>query len=291
MRKMTNWLMLSFMFYTLGVLAQISPDVIRYPYNHQSPFYQHQDRYYAALLQLALEQAGSQASLKPISIPTMPQGRSVTLLKSGVYDVHWMVSNIQRESALLPIRIPLYKGLIGWRMLLINQSKQQTFSKNMPVEQLQKLVAGQGVDWPDTQILKHNGFRVQTSANTESLQNMLSVNRIDYFPRSVIEIWQERDELAKSNVEIQADLVLQYPMAVYFFVNKENRQLHDVLYQGLKIAIENGQFDLVFQQFFADVLQQADLPNKHIITLENPQLSAATPLDNKALWYQPVQNK
>ncbi|MBC3765913.1 diguanylate cyclase [Neptunicella marina] len=287
MYKSIIWLVLGWFGYLPCGSAQVTPDVIRYPFNHQSSFYQHQDRYYSALLQLALENADSKLSLQPVSIPTMPQGRSVTLLKSGVYDVHWMVSNIQRESALLPIRIPLYKGLIGWRMLLINQSKQRAFTADMPLKKLQTLIAGQGVDWPDTDILKHNGFRVETSATTQSLQNMLSLNRVDYFPRSVIEIWQERDELATSNVDIQADLVLQYPMAVYFFVNKDNRDLHDILYQGLKIAVENGEFEQLFQQFFADVLQQADLPNKRIIKLENPQLSAATPLHNKSLWYHP----
>ena len=49
----------------------------------------------------------------------------------------------------------------------------------------------QGSDWPDYPILKANHFRVLGSGDFDAMFKMLSAKRIDYFPRSVTEIWPE----------------------------------------------------------------------------------------------------
>ena len=66
----------------------------------------------------------------------------------------------EREQALLAIRIPLFKGLIGTRLLLINATDQPRFDQITGGAQLRVLHAGQGHDWPDTDILLHNGYAV-----------------------------------------------------------------------------------------------------------------------------------
>jgi hypothetical protein len=93
------------------------------------------------------------------------------------------------EAALLPIRIPIDKGLLGWRIFLVNRAKADQFAAVKTLDGLRPYQAGQGHDWPDTDILRANGLKVQGSANYDGLFKTLQAGRIDYFPRSVVEIW------------------------------------------------------------------------------------------------------
>jgi hypothetical protein len=77
-------------------------------------------------------------------------------------------------------------------MFLINRSDAAKFTKVKTLDDLRQLQAGQGHDWPDTEILRFNGLNVQVSASYESLFTMLRAQRFDYFPRSIIEIWDEQ---------------------------------------------------------------------------------------------------
>jgi hypothetical protein len=43
----------------------------------------------------------------------------------------------------------------------------------------------------------------------------------------------------------------------------------------------------LFLQHFSSAIQQADLKSRTVIQLNNPILPAQTPLQNKALWFDP----
>lgn len=43
----------------------------------------------------------------------------------------------------------------------------------------------------------------------------------------------------------------------------------------------------LFLQHFSTAIQQADFKSRTVIELENPILPAETPLQNKALWFDP----
>ena len=83
--------------------------------------------YPVKLLALALEQTGVQYSLMP-SERIMLQNKALKrLMDSRDVNVVWSVTDKQREQQLLPIRIPIYKGLIGWRLLLIRDDMPARF--------------------------------------------------------------------------------------------------------------------------------------------------------------------
>jgi hypothetical protein len=115
--------------------------------------------------------------------------RSTVLIRSrqGI-DLFWATTSLDREEALRPIRIPLLKGLMGHRVLLIQADDQDTFSQVKTLEDLQKLRAGQGADWPDTGILRSNGIEVVTSSYYDALPRMLAAGRFDFFPRGAAEV-------------------------------------------------------------------------------------------------------
>ncbi|WP_049721029.1 hypothetical protein [Gilvimarinus polysaccharolyticus] len=261
---------------------------IRHPHNKAADaVYAHRHAYLVALLELALVHSGQRYELEPVTIQTLTGTRNGRNLLSGYYDVNWLHTNISREQDLLPIRIPLFKGITGWRIFLIDGDDQARFSAVDDVTQLKALKAGLGHDWPDTSLMASYGFTIQTSVSRDSLMNMLAAQRVDYFPRSVTEAFEELDMYQYENIRVEKSLALMYPTAYYFFVAPNNQHLADVLTAGLESAIVNGDFDDLFERFYGDSITRAQLSSRRVFTLNNPLLSHDTPLERKELWIAP----
>jgi hypothetical protein len=254
--------------------------LVRFPKQESANGYPEQ------VLRLALQESGIAYTLEPSSTP-MPQGRALRQLAKGDdVTVVWTMTSKDRERELYPIRIPIDKGLLGWRLFLINPQQAAQFAKVKTLTGLRTLQAGQGHDWPDTEILRRNGLPVQTSTTYNSLFTMLQAERFDYFPRSVIEIWDEAKAYAPQGFVIEKSLILYYPTAFYFFVNKDNKVLGKAIERGLNAAIRNGKFEALFQQTYGDVLQRAGAHARTRLQLKNPLLPRETPLGRKELWIQ-----
>ncbi|OMH25837.1 transporter substrate-binding domain-containing protein [Motiliproteus sp. MSK22-1] len=240
--------------------------------------------YPVRLLQLALS-ASDRRYVVEASEYRMPQGRALLNLKHGsTLDVVWSMTSKDRERLLHPIRIPIYKGLIGWRLLLIRQQDQKKFSQLEHVTELTKLAAVQGHDWPDTAILESNGFLVQGASNYQGMFDMLARGRADYFPRSIVEIWQEQNNHRNKQLVVETTLLMHYPTAFYYFVNKNNRLLAEDLEAGLRRIIANSEFDRLFSTYFDPIMDKARIDQRRLVELDNPTLPAETPLGQSRLW-------
>lgn len=244
------------------------------------------EEYPLQLLSLALAETGVNYQLIP-SEKMLRKTKALARLKDNrEVNIVWGMTSPQREQDFLPIRIPIFKGLIGWRLLLIRSDMSARFKYIQNLEQLVKLAPLQGRDWQDTKVLQSNGFDVVTERNQADLLNMLSRAQGDFFPRSIVEIF---DELASSaseyELKIQPTLGLYYPAAVYFFVNKRSAPLAKLIEKGLEKAIENGKFEALFMEKFQDSIQKADIKNRTFYPLENNFLPVKTPLERKELWF------
>ncbi len=245
--------------------------------------------YPIALLRLCEKRAGTQFQLRPSQFRAQ-QGRNLIQLEQGQgIDIVWTLTSPEREQNLLPIRIPIDRGLIGWRLLLIRDADAALFAKVQNKEDLAALRAGQGHDWPDVSILKSNHFNVATSTTYEGLFHMLAQGHIYYFPRSVSEIWPELQAHSALPLQIENNLVLHYPSALYFFVKKSNVQLAKTLESCLNEATRDGSLRDLFNNYFSDSLKRAQLSRRRIIFLTNPLLSPATPLSKAEYWYSPME--
>jgi hypothetical protein len=256
--------------------------VVRYPRSFSG--YEYRDSYVLELLQLALAKAGSKQTLQP-SAYSMEQQRALTELEHnhGV-DVVWSMTSAEREARLLPVRIGIDKGLMGWRIALLPKSQQRRLKDVHSLADLHQLRAGQGHDWPDRKILEYNGLPVVPSSSYESLFRMLTAGRFDYFPRSLLEIWDEVDSQPPLELVVDPYLVLHYPTASYFFVSRHNPQLAETLRQGLERALLDGSFDQLFMRHYGESLRQAKLSQRRILELDNPLLPVGTPLTRRELW-------
>ncbi|WP_299074075.1 amino acid ABC transporter substrate-binding protein [uncultured Paraglaciecola sp.] len=192
----------------------------------------------------------------------------------------------QREKDLLPIRILIFKGLIGWRLLLIRKDMAERFTYIQQLDHLIKLSPLQGRDWPDTKILQSNGFNVNTERTQTALMKMLGNAQGDFSPRSIIEVWGELDKSPVVNqIQIQPSLGIRYPAAIYYFVNKKSVPVANIIESGLEKAIKNAKFDALFKENYQAYIDKAQLENRTFYQLENNFLPEKTPLDRKELWF------
>ena len=207
----------------------------------------------------------------------------------GLLDLCWASSDAQIESQLRPIRIPLFKGLLGYRIFIINKNDQAKFDKVHTMDDLKKLTIGQGRTWADGRILEANGFNVIKTNKYPSLFYMVEGGRFDGFPRGVHEPFGELEARPTMDLAVEKNLMVYYQMPFYLFVSPNNQALAKDLETGFERAIANGEFDKVFygDKSIQDVLQKANMKNRKIFKLDNPLLSKETPVGRKELWFDP----
>jgi len=259
--------------------------VLRYP--RSEPRAAPSEHYPVRLLRMALERSGRQYVLQSTPL-MMRQSRALLELQSGrILDVMWTMTSRERERDLLPIRIPLDRGLIGWRLLLIRKNDTARFAAIRKAEELRAMTALQGHDWPDTDILRANGFRVQTASDYAGMFGMLATDRVDYFPRATFEIWDEAKAHASEELVVAPGLALYYPSAFYYFVNKRNVALAADIERGMERMLADGSYEKLFQEYFGAMIERAALAKRRVFSLHNPLLPDATPLGRRELWYRP----
>jgi len=240
------------------------------------------------VLQLVLAKVHAGYVLTP-SDRTMDQDRALLQLEmpNGGIDVVWTMTSADRELRLAPVRIPIDKGLIGWRLVLISNKTPEKFKSVFTRDELRKLIACQGHDWPDTAILRGNGIQVVTNPNYQNLFRLVTEGIADYFPRSSLEIWNELDKHSSEGIMLDPYITIHYSAAMYFFVNKTNTKLLNDISNGFEKAIADGSFERLFQSEYGEKLRKAKFSSRHIINLENPLLPKLTPTDRKELWFSP----
>jgi hypothetical protein len=223
----------------------------------------------------------------------MNVGRAIEFLKKhdeNTVNVIWTTSSKERENSLLPIRIPIRKGLLGYRIFLIKKEDQKIFSNIQTVEQLKQLTVGQGHIWNDVIVFKENDFSIVTGPNYEGLFRMLLKGRFDYFSRGVNEApseYESRKEMYP-NLAIEDSILLYYPWPKFFFTSKKNIKLAQRIEQGLNMMIEDGSFDALFLKYHKEDIERVNLKDRKLFRINNPLLPKTAPLEQKDLWFVPV---
>lgn len=234
--------------------------------------------YFTDLLQLILNASKLPDEVIQLHFNDKPlsQARWIAAVLQGIdNDVLWTMTNNDREKSMRAIRVPLLKGLMGYRLLVIRKGDETVFSSIKTKEQLLALSAGQGIHWPDTDILRVNRFNVVEAMAKENLYKMLIVKRFDFFPRGLTEINLEDKFITPKNLIVEPHLILHYPTDLYFFVNKKNTELATRLEKGWAIIQKNGEFEKFF--LAAERVQAAlailNKRDRTVIELDNPFLS------------------
>lgn len=249
--------------------------------------------YAKGLLKLALSKIPDHNYEWQEPVANTAEERMVAQLIDNEIDIVWYASTEDLESRLLPIRIPMYRGLLGYRVLMIKKGNQHKFDNVKTLEDMKRFSLGQGRFWADSGVLEANGLKVTKVLKYESLMYMTDGERFDAFPRGAHEPWSEMERYPQLELDVERNLLFAYTNPFYFFVNKNNPKLAQDIEKGLRIAIEDGSFNEYFfnDPTVRDVMEKANLKNRMLIRLNNPSLPKATPVDDKSLWFDPFEDE
>lgn len=235
------------------------------------------------LLQLALAKAGS-AHRAELAREYRQQNRAImeVIANRGKIHVVGTMTSPERELEMLPVRIPISKGLIGWRILLVREEKRDWLREVRSAGDLRGVRMALGLDWPDLKVLRSAGLDPDVVPAYSRLLPMLKAGRIDAIPRSINEVFAELER--NPGLAAEPYLVLHYKAADYFFVNHANRALAEEIRRGLEAAQADGSFDRLLLAYYGPMLEKAALGKRRVIELPNPSLPPDTPLQRKELW-------
>ncbi len=230
--------------------------------------------YFPRLLQLVLEKTRAEGPFDIVEIDQrLTSPRQATELKNnGIINLMWDGSNRQRETELYPVRISLLRHLNDYRVFLIRAEDQPRFTDIRTLDQLRKLKAGAGVNWPSTDVLRGNDLPVVTSIAYEYLFPMLRARRFDYLPRGVYEAFHEQRVRTADNLAVEQSIFLHYHVPFYFFVSRENAELGKRVERGLRIALKDGSFDRLFNSIpaFREAQAEIDAGKRRVFELKTP---------------------
>lgn len=225
-----------------------------------------------------------------ITLSTLPEvlneAQLVSEVESENVDVMWSGGDKEKDERLLAVRIPVLKGLLGHRIFLIREEDKARFATIQTFEDLLQFEAGQGRFWGDTQILKSADIPTVTTIKYKNLFPMLEGGRFDYFPRALHEPFIEAENHKHLDLVVDSNVMLVYPYAMYFYVNKNNERLHNLIYSGFETAIKDGSYDELFfnNSMIQDVLTKAKVEERTAFRVGNPHLHPDTPLDRAEFW-------
>jgi ABC-type amino acid transport substrate-binding protein len=203
------------------------------------------------------------------------QGRAIASLSDDtILDVLVAGIDEQREKLGLPIYVPIDRGLLGFRICL-TASQSLAFNDIKDLDDFRKHggIIGVGTHWPDKKIFTDSGLQMAHTPNFAHLFAMLSAGRFECLLRSVTEIDDEVAHFSEFELYKESELAFVYPLASFIFVNKNNPELHERLTKGLDLAIANGQFFELFEEYYADKLAQQQFYERKFLFLQNTNLS------------------
>lgn len=278
-----------------GAAPAAEPDpVMTYIYHRDEGDIDLRNQYLWRVLRGALEhtRAGYGDYVLEPSI-AMHEKRRIYVLENNEAGINISLFPAQRglDDKLVPVRIPVDRGMLGYRVLLIRESDQSIFSAVRSLDDLRKIRFGLLGWWEDVPIMQHAGLTVVSGTSYEGLFKMLSAGRFDALSRSSSEVLQEFDLRRKDlpGVSIEKSLLLHYPMPAYFwFPNTEDgHRRAERVRAGLLDMMKDGTLQALFDQEFGPLIKRLDMDHRRVIELANPLLGDNDPLSDSSLWFRP----
>lgn len=223
----------------LGGLAGASsepPLRVRYPHIDERPA----EAYGFQVLRLALERSGiaHQLAVAPQhgsarkALQDMERGE-LDIVDTGLS--RWMSERFDY----LPF--PIDQGLGGCRLLLCRADTAARLAQVRSLKDLDGFLIGQGVDWPDTHILRSAGLQV-VEGSFPSLWRMLQNGRFDLLPLGAEEAHAllEKHRAEAPDVIVHPGAGLFYPFPRVFFFTRGLDRLKAALQRGLEASQADG---------------------------------------------------
>jgi hypothetical protein len=172
------------------------------------------------------------------------------------------------------IEIPVCKGILGHRLLIILKQHAKRFGSINSIDQLQKMTIGIPATWADADLFRKNGYKVSEKGSLDDNVSRLLAQKIDYITLGVNEIESILEQLGdlKKELLIEPNILIYYPLPLVFYVHPDKAQLANVVESGLKTAIANGKHAALFEMHHPNIVDRLALRTRKTLQLTNPYL-------------------
>lgn len=239
------------------------------------------------VLKLALEKSGG-AYLVRVDRPAINQERAVAMLAAGQIDV--MDTGVDKGLAnrFDLIYRPMDRGLLGWRVFIIRKDEEHEFAQIRDISNLKKYVAGQGLNWPDGEILKAAGINVQFAPQVKNLISMVEKKRFDFLPLGVGEAYGFLRLYGGEGLIVERTLVLVYPFGNFFYIRKGNIELKYAIEKGMDVALKDGSLQKLLEtnEMFRDAFGLVRIKERRVIKIDNKNLPDGFERIDSVWWYK-----
>jgi hypothetical protein len=275
----------------MAVGVQAAPLVAKYVINTPNS----SEMYFLQLIEAAL--ARTKISHGGYTVVFREEGLSASrklhlLVEGELINIAWLPLDAKPgpRLKLLQVPVPIMRGLLGYRIPLVHAEKPDLMRDVSNLQDLAKLRLGQGKNWAEVDIYRHNGLQVIEALNMHSLLRMLSGERFDYVPLGVTEVATSYNLDQRDQPELIADshLLLYYPFPVYFYVSQTAPELAERLTLGLHAMVADGEFFTLFNAHFEEQLAALNLTKRRLIPLRHPYFDHALDAINQQLLYNPL---
>lgn len=248
------------------------------------------------VIEMALERTKGDFGLYEIVYKSgdgLRKQRKLSMLDKGQISILLSATQPMLEERFLPVRVPFFGGLLGYRVALIMGHSQPKYTNISTLDDLKAFTIGQGSGWEDVEILQAAGLEVYDKAGYRDLFKMLEKGRFDFYMRGVHEAYPEAESWGKDipGIAVEEGFCVLYRFPAFFFVSPTQPELAKHLEQGLREMLVDGTLHAELKAAYGSYFAKADLGNRVIIELDNPLLTPETAalLDDPSLWVDPRQ--
>ena len=187
---------------------------------------------------------------------------------------HWNGRYLS-QNRVIAVPLPVFKGMLGLRSLIATSENNARIDNVEEIASFKHLIAGQGANWEDVQILRDNDVPVTEAQSFDALFPMLAKGRYDYLPLASLEVQTalRTKGLAYENLELNNRLSIYYPMPFYVFVNGQRPDIAKRMADGFAIASEDGSIARLFERHFGFLETELNREMKKLIILKNTVVS------------------
>ena len=173
-------------------------------------------------------------------------------------------------------------GLSSWHISLIRTESQDAFLSIDTLDKLKRVPLGVGSGWSSRSVYELNGFEVVPGSNYEGLFRMLEQRRFDHLPRQINEAFAEIDsfhinsQYLFSNLKVESNFVVHFPVAKYFFVSLGQPKLAERIRIGLESMLRDGSLKEFMLMHNIDLIKRAKLCKRRVFYIDDETLTPQT---------------
>ncbi|MFP5240108.1 MAG: hypothetical protein ACLGQW_09785 [Acidobacteriota bacterium] len=231
-----------------------------------------------------MKKAGLDATFE--MFPVAAESRLDAEMASGKLHLAFIPPNANRlalegRQLIAAIRIPLERGLLGYRVCLVRGSDKDMLKGVTSVEALRRFRVGQGYGWGDKDVYAAAGIPVVEAPFTSQSAPLraLASGHFDLLPlgSSEFEAFLVRSKEEGLDIAADSHIVIRYPWFRFVWVSMtapNAAALLENLEKGLGIMARDGSFIRIYEHYKGKA-DTAWIRRKTIIELASPYAQAS----------------